>query len=95
MTPLLSAVGLSVGYGGRRPRVVAPDLSLSLEEGSFTALLGRNGAGKSTLIRTLCGLQEPLGGEVRLRGWRWPGTPGRPWPASWAWCCPTGPFPGE
>ena len=68
MTPLLSAVGLSVGYGGRRPRVVAPDLSLSLEEGSFTALLGRNGAGKSTLIRTICGLQEPLGGEVRLRG---------------------------
>lgn len=66
--PLLAAVNLAVGYGGRRPRVVARQLSLSLEGGTLTALLGRNGAGKSTLLRTLCGLQDPLEGNVFLRG---------------------------
>ena len=66
--PLLATVDLAVGYGTRRLRVVARELSLSLKAGTLTALLGRNGAGKSTLLRTLCGLQKPLKGSVLLRG---------------------------
>lgn len=32
------------------------------------ALIGVNGVGKSTLLRSLCGVQEPLEGEIQIRG---------------------------
>jgi iron complex transport system ATP-binding protein len=62
--------GLSVGYrlkGGRR-KVVCESLDLQVYPGQVTCLLGLNGVGKSTLLRTLCGFQPPLGGNVRLLG---------------------------
>ena len=62
--------GLSIGYllkGGKR-KVVHDDLNLQLVPGEVTCLLGLNGAGQSTLLRTLCGFQPPLGGEIRLMG---------------------------
>ncbi|MGU7770139.1 heme ABC transporter ATP-binding protein [Burkholderia sp. MR1-5-21] len=39
----------------RRRAVILRDLSLSIEPGCVTALLGRNGAGKSTLLKTFAG----------------------------------------
>ncbi|KVV38228.1 hemin importer ATP-binding subunit [Burkholderia ubonensis] len=39
----------------RRRAVILRDLSLSIEPGHVTALLGRNGAGKSTLLKTFAG----------------------------------------
>lgn len=60
---------LTIGYndaGGRK--VVQENVNVTLYSGEVTCLLGLNGAGKSTLIRTLCGFQPPLGGEVLLRG---------------------------
>jgi len=68
--PILETRALSIGYplrGGVR-RIVHSGLDLQLYAGGITCLLGRNGAGKSTLLRTLCGLQPPLAGEVRLAG---------------------------
>ncbi|WP_243106968.1 MULTISPECIES: ABC transporter ATP-binding protein [Actinomyces] len=62
---LVSARGLSVGYGG--VAVCAP-ASLTLRPGQVLALVGVNGAGKSTLVRTCCGLLPPVEGEVRLLG---------------------------
>ena len=44
------------------------DVSLSVPDGSLTALLGPSGGGKSTLLRVLAGLQAPDGGEVRFSG---------------------------
>ena len=44
------------------------DVSLDLEGGSITALLGLSGSGKSTLLRHLNGLQEPSSGSVRVLG---------------------------
>jgi energy-coupling factor transport system ATP-binding protein len=43
-------------------------LSLTLEPGSVTALMGRNGAGKSTLLGALSGQLQPTGGRVTVSG---------------------------
>lgn len=44
------------------------DCTLTVEEGSCSALLGRNGAGKTTLLRILAGLSPFQRGEIRLFG---------------------------
>ncbi|HEY0119513.1 MAG TPA: ATP-binding cassette domain-containing protein [Cellulomonas sp.] len=44
--------------------VVLRDVSLSLPDGSVTALLGANGSGKTTLGRLLLGLEAPTSGVV-------------------------------
>jgi osmoprotectant transport system ATP-binding protein len=51
-------------------RLLLRDISLSVEEGTTTAILGRSGSGKSTLLRTVNRLIEPTSGEVRVRGTR-------------------------
>ena len=44
------------------------NVSFTINDGDIVGYLGPNGAGKSTLIRTLCGFQPPLEGEVMLQG---------------------------
>lgn len=67
--PQLTATQLKIGYRhGTERTVVASDLNASLLGGELVCLLGPNGAGKSTLIRTLAGMQAPLGGDLRLSG---------------------------
>ena len=61
----LQADGLVAGYEGRP--LLGPYM-LHAPRGEFVCLIGANGAGKSTLIRTLCGMQPPLAGDVLLDG---------------------------
>ena len=44
------------------------DVSFRASDGAITGLLGANGAGKSTTLRTICGVLQPGGGEVRVDG---------------------------
>ena len=45
------------------------DISLNIEKGSFTAIIGQNGSGKSTLAKNFNGLLLPTGGAVYVKGW--------------------------
>ena len=47
---------------------VLEDVSFSLQEGEFLAILGNNGVGKSTLLKCLNGILRPSGGQVLLQG---------------------------
>lgn len=40
--------------------------TLTLADGTLTALIGRNGCGKSTLLRTMAGIQKPRGGQILI-----------------------------
>lgn len=50
------------------PVEVLKGISMSVERGEVTALIGRSGSGKSTLLRCLNRLAEPRGGDIRLDG---------------------------
>lgn len=59
---------LSKSYG----RVAAvQDLSLTLNPGRVTGLIGANGSGKSTTLRMLLGLTEPTAGSATIGGRRY------------------------
>ena len=62
---ILSLNSLKIGYvSGKKENILLPPLSASAIRGELIAVIGRNGIGKSTLLRTLAGLQQPLGGEI-------------------------------
>jgi osmoprotectant transport system ATP-binding protein len=49
-------------------RVLLHEISLAIEEGTTTVILGRSGSGKSTLLRTVNRMIEPARGEVLVQG---------------------------
>ncbi|TMM14273.1 MAG: sulfate ABC transporter ATP-binding protein [Actinobacteria bacterium] len=48
--------------------VALDDVSISVESGSLTGLLGPSGSGKSTLLRVIAGLETPDAGAVFISG---------------------------
>jgi branched-chain amino acid transport system ATP-binding protein len=61
----LSIESLSTYYGAV---CAVDDVTLAVEEGKVTAVLGANGAGKTSLLRTISGLQRASGGQALLDG---------------------------
>lgn len=62
---ILRCEALSKVYRSGESKVIALDqVSLSLAQGSFTAVTGPSGSGKSTLLHLLSGLDHPSGGRV-------------------------------
>lgn len=49
-------------------RAVVQDMTCSIQEGEFVAIVGSNGAGKSTTSKLLNGLLKPTSGEVLVDG---------------------------
>ena len=57
-----------VSFATAQGRLLLDKISLTLEEGTTTAILGRSGSGKTTLLRTVNRLVEPTSGEVWVNG---------------------------
>jgi zinc transport system ATP-binding protein len=60
-SPLVVTRGLKVGYDGS---AILPPIDIQIGRRAFWAIVGPNGGGKSTFVRTLLGLDRPVGGTV-------------------------------
>ncbi len=66
---LLRTELLSKVYGSGENQVIAVnDVSFSVEQGEFVAIVGSSGSGKSTLLHMLGGVDRPTSGCVLLEG---------------------------
>ncbi|VAW86230.1 Ferric iron ABC transporter, ATP-binding protein [hydrothermal vent metagenome] len=65
MTPLLDVQGIECQYDGQS---IFQNLSLQVNPGSFTCLLGKSGCGKTTALRAIAGFEPVTTGEIVLRG---------------------------
>ena len=71
MSEAIRVEHLNYAYPGldNEPGVaVFTDLSLTIEEGTFVAILGSNGCGKSTLTKHFKSILLPCGGKVYVSG---------------------------
>lgn len=56
-------------YGNGENQVVALNhVSLTIEKGEFTAIIGSSGSGKSTLLHSIAGVDVPTSGKIYLNG---------------------------
>ena len=65
--PIIVADHVSFSYDDEGPQAVR-DVSLTVQRGSFHAILGQNGSGKSTLAKLINGLYTPGAGKVTVCG---------------------------
>lgn len=56
-------------YGSGESKVTALDhVSVDIEKGEFTAIIGSSGSGKSTLLHSIAGVDVPTSGRILLNG---------------------------
>ncbi len=63
--PLIRTKNIVVGYGSR---TVLDDVSIDINRGDITAILGTSGCGKTTLLKTIVGLISPRAGSIEILG---------------------------
>lgn len=65
--PVLSAQDLTMIYGKGSTEVRALDgISVQIQSGKWTSIMGQSGSGKTTLLQCLSGLAQPTSGRVTL-----------------------------
>tara|TARA_R110001583_G_scaffold19938_1_gene77362 strand:+ start:833 stop:1597 length:765 start_codon:yes stop_codon:yes gene_type:complete len=60
---MISTENLTIAYGDN---IIIEDLSLTVQQGKITALIGPNGCGKSTLLKGLARINKASAGQVLL-----------------------------
>ena len=69
MTELLKIEHLVKYYGSRSILTKAlNDISLAVEAGEFTAIMGASGSGKTTLLNCISTIDRPTGGQIYIDG---------------------------
>lgn len=68
MENLVTVEHLTYKYQQNDERPALSDVSLNIEKGSWTAIVGRNGSGKSTLARCIDGLLDFKQGVIKVGG---------------------------
>ena len=61
MMAQLTCQNLTVGYDGKP---VLQGIHFEISAGDYLCIVGENGSGKTTLMKTLLGLQPPIGGSI-------------------------------
>ena len=64
----LKNTSFSYDPGAKKPVFAVRNVSFTIHEGEFSALIGHTGSGKSTLVQFLNGLLKPTFGEVLFNG---------------------------
>lgn len=59
---LLECRDLSVGYDSK---IVAENISFSVNQGDYLCVVGENGSGKTTLMKTILHLRQPVKGSIQ------------------------------
>ncbi|MBB5323204.1 urea transport system ATP-binding protein [Anoxybacillus tepidamans] len=62
---MLSVRNVTAGY---EQSVVLENVSMDVQKGCVTAVLGRNGVGKTTLMKSIIGLIKPMRGNIEWEG---------------------------
>ena len=66
---ILKVEDLTKIYGKGENKVIALDnVSFSIEQGEFVAIIGESGSGKSTLLHMIGGVDRPTSGKVIIEG---------------------------
>jgi NitT/TauT family transport system ATP-binding protein len=69
LNPFVQLTNASLAYGVESERLLAiEDVSMSIAEGEFIALVGPSGCGKSSLLKLVSGLHPAFEGEVTVDG---------------------------
>lgn len=68
MKPFISFENVSFKYAEEHDRKVLDNISLTIDDGEFVAVLGHNGSGKSTLAKHLNAILLPQEGKVYVDG---------------------------
>jgi NitT/TauT family transport system ATP-binding protein len=66
--PFIDLKKVSLIYGEKEQTLAIDRLSLSIDRGSFVAVVGPSGCGKSTLLKLISGLIPPSQGDVLIEG---------------------------
>ena len=66
MNPIIELSNVTKTYRSKGRTVVAlQDVTLSVQQGSFTTLVSPSGCGKTTLLKIIAGIALPYEGDMR------------------------------